>query len=227
LPKLDALACAGLIDALTAIGTAASEAILDARNVEVRIKPDGSPVTAADEAAEALIHAGLAALAPNVPIISEERWSQDKTSPTAEPASYFLVDPLDGTREFIAGRGEYTVNIAVITEGSPILGLIVAPALGLLWRGIAGRGAQKKNFAEGSNVMAIHTRSRADRPTIMVSRSHFDARTASYLDRLPAGDLVACGSSIKFCRVAECSADIYPRFAPTHDWDIAAGHAIL
>jgi 3'(2'), 5'-bisphosphate nucleotidase len=227
LPKLDALACAGLIDALTSIGTAASEAILGARSDDVRIKPDGSPVTAADEAAEAIIRDGLACLAPGVPIISEERWSQENSKPAPEGSSYFLVDPLDGTREFIAGNKEYTVNIAVVTDGLPILGVIMAPALGLLWRGIVGRGAEKMNADDGSSLAAIHTRKRPGKPVIMVSRSHLEARTAAYLDDLPGSELLACGSSMKFCRLAEGSADIYPRLAPTHDWDIAAGHAIL
>ena len=186
MPKLDALACAELIDALTSIGAAASEAIQGARCDDVRIKPDGSPVTAADEAAEAVIRNGLACLAPGVPIISEERWSQEKSKPAPEGSSYFLVDPLDGTREFIAGNDEYTVNIAVVTDGLPILGVIMAPALGLLWRGIVGRGAEKMNADDGSSPTAIHTRKRPGKPVIMVSRSHLEARTTG-LSRRPAG----------------------------------------
>ena len=108
----------------------------------MRIKADGSPVTAADEAAEAVIRDGLARLAPALPIISEEQAAHEQPS-RSNGGSYFLVDPLDGTREFIAGRDEYTVNIAIVADGTPILGIIAAPALGLIWRGIVGRGAER------------------------------------------------------------------------------------
>ena len=142
MPTLDAAACAELMDALTAISARAALAIRGASGEGgVRIKADGSPVTAADEAAEAAICEGLARLAPALPIISEEQ--AEREQPAVESASYFLVDPLDGTREFIAGRDEYTINIALVTHGAPILGVIAAPALGLIWRGIVGRGAER------------------------------------------------------------------------------------
>ena len=143
--------------------------------------------------------------------------------------SYFLVDPLDGTREFIAGRDEYTVNIALMTDGAPLFGIICAPALGDLWRGIVGRGAERLSFASPTEAPTrIRTRRRPkNEAVVVVSRSHLEARTKSYVDGLPGAKLVQSGSSIKFCRLAEGSADLYPRLAPTHDWDIAAGHAIL
>jgi 3'(2'), 5'-bisphosphate nucleotidase len=228
-PTFDAAACADLMDELTRITAQAAEAILDfATATGVRSKADGSPVTAADEAAEAIICDGLKRLAPAVPVISEEHAARERPTPIAG-GSYFLVDPLDGTREFIAGRDEYTINIALMNDGAPLFGIICAPALGYLWRGIVGRGAARLSFASQTEPPTpIHTRPRpASEAVVMVSRSHLEARTKSYVGGLPGAKLVQSGSSIKFCRLAEGSADLYPRLAPTHDWDIAAGHAIL
>jgi 3'(2'), 5'-bisphosphate nucleotidase len=226
---LDAAACADLMDELTRITVQTAAAILDfAMEAGVRSKPDGSPVTAADEAAEAIICDGLKRLAPAVPVISEEHVAREKPKPIAG-GSYFLVDPLDGTREFIAGRDEYTINIALMTDGAPRFGIICAPALGLLWRGLVGGSAERFSFAPVIEAPTpIRTRPRPkNEAVVMVSRSHLEARTKSYVDGLPGAKLVQSGSSIKFCRLAEGSADLYPRLAPTHDWDIAAGHAIL
>ena len=229
MPRLDAAACTALLAPLTALSVRAAQAIRSAGSGGVRIKADGSPVTPADEAAEATIRDGLAGLAPDVPIISEEQ--AERTKPVVAAASYFLVDPLDGTREFIAGRDEYTVNIAVVTDGVPILGIITAPALHVSFRGIVGRGAERialDGGGDGSPSRAIRSRARPQRGlVVVVSRSHLEARTQAYIDALPAAKTLACGSALKFCRVAEGSADLYPRLAPTHDWDIAAGHAIL
>jgi 3'(2'), 5'-bisphosphate nucleotidase len=232
-PSLAIADCAELMDALTAIGISATQAIRTAGATGgVHRKADGSPVTAADEAAETIIRDGLNRLAPAIPIISEEHESRQKSErPLATSGSYFLVDPLDGTREFIAGRDEYTVNIAVISDGVPLLGIITAPALDLAWRGIVGRGAERIEFAgnKTSRPNAIHTRPRpnASELVILLSRSHLDAETRAYVEGFAQAKLVQCGSSIKFCRLAEGTADLYPRLAPTHDWDIAAGHAIL
>ena len=229
MPTLHADACADLMDELTRITAQAAEAILDfATATGVRSKADGSPVTAADEAAEAIICDGLKRVASAVPVISEEHAARERPKPIVG-GSYFLVDPLDGTREFIAGRDEYTINIALMTDGAPLFGIICAPALGDLWRGVVGRGAERISLAHQSEAPTpIHTRPRpASEAVVMVSRSHLEARTKSYVDGLPAAKLVQSGSSIKFCRLAEGSADLYPRLAPTHDWDIAAGHAIL
>jgi 3'(2'), 5'-bisphosphate nucleotidase len=227
-PTLDAAACADLMEGLTGIAAEAAQAIMALANKSsVRRKADGSSVTAADEAAEAIICDGLRRLAPAVPVISEEQASR-KTPQASVRGSYFLVDPLDGTREFIAGRDEFTINIALVSAGAPLLGIICAPALGFFWRGIVGRGADRIAGAATAAPIRIHTRPlRKSEATIMVSRSHLEARTKAYVDGLPGAKLVAIGSSIKFCRLAEGSADIYPRLAPTHDWDIAAGHAIL
>jgi 3'(2'), 5'-bisphosphate nucleotidase len=231
LPAYDNAACTELMDVFTAISAAAAMAILAAAaDREVHIKADGSPVTAADEAAETVIRDGLERQVPSLAVISEERAERER--PSAKGGSIILVDPLDGTRDFIAGRDEYTVNIALVTDGVPILGVVTAPALGLMWRGIAGRGSERMELASGGKVSpphAIHTRPfAAERDLdIMVSRSHLEARTQTYVAGLPRANLIPCGSSVKFCRLAEGAADLYPRLAPTHDWDIAAGHAIL
>ena len=219
---------AALMDGLTAIAVRAAIAIVQSGPGAVRRKIDGSPVTAADEAAEAVICEGLKDLAPSVPVISEEQAQLGKASaPGDRSGGYFLVDPLDGTREFIAGRDEFTVNIALVNKGAPILGIVVAPAIKLAWRGIVGRGADRLALAGKASPVAIHTRPRPPKPVVMVSRSHLDPNTSAYLETLPPRVTEACGSSIKFCRIAEGTADLYPRLAPTHDWDVAAGHAIV
>lgn len=228
--SFDPAAYAELIDGLTAVSTAAALAIRKAAGSgTVHIKTDGSPLTAADEAAEAVIRDGLNHLAPALPVISEEQAENDR--PTVAGADVILVDPLDGTRDFLAGRDEYTVNIALVVDGAPILGVITAPALGLVWRGIVGRGAERMHFADNGRtggLCAIHTRLPPARDLVVtVSRSHLEAHTRAYLDGMPEARIVPSGSAIKFCRIAEGAADHYPRLAPTRDWDVAAGHAIV
>jgi 3'(2'), 5'-bisphosphate nucleotidase len=223
----DASAYNDLMEALTTISISAAAAIRRGAG-RVQRKADGSPVTEADHAAEAVIRAGLAALPAPLPIISEEQPEHER--PAVRSESYFLVDPLDGTREYVAGRDEYTVNIGLVSAGAPILGIITAPALGLIWRGIVGRGAERLEFSadKAASPQPIHTRSRPDGELIlMVSRSHLDAPTEAYLASFPHTRRIGCGSSLKFCRLAEGVADHYPRLGPTHDWDVAAGHAIL
>jgi 3'(2'), 5'-bisphosphate nucleotidase len=208
-PILDASAYAALMDELTTVVARAAEAILAlSRQSDVRTKVDGSPVTAADEAAEAIICEGLQRFAPSVPIISEEQAAREKPG-LIESGSYFLVDPLDGTREFVAGRDEYTVNIALMTDRRPQLGVICATAT--------------------NKPVPIRVRLQpSDDVIVMASRSHLDPRTQALVKALPQRlNLVQIGSSVKFCWIADGRADLYPRLAPTHDWDIAAGHAIL
>jgi 3'(2'), 5'-bisphosphate nucleotidase len=224
---LDTNACAALIEDLTAIAARAATAIRQCGAGSLRHKVDGSPVTAADQAAEAVILQDLERLAPGIPIVSEEHAAQGHAR-ASQSATYFLVDPLDGTREFIAGRDEFTVNIALINLGTPLMGIIAAPAADLVWRGIVGGGgAERMTLSDQSGRTAIRTRPRPAHPVIMISRSHLDAGTKAYLAGVAHASSVTCGSSIKFCRVAEGSADLYPRLAPTHDWDVAAGHAIV
>jgi 3'(2'), 5'-bisphosphate nucleotidase len=229
LPTFDHRAGAELLQGLTALGIAAAAAVRRLRSDGgVRVKSDGSPVTAADEAAEAVIRDGLARLAPEWPVVSEE--AAELVKPAVTSAAYFLVDPLDGTREFVAGRDEYTINIAAMADGAPVLGIVAAPALGTIWRGMAGRGADRLQFSADatSAPQTIHVRTHPpDELTVLVSRSHLDAPTRHYLDNLPPNRRIACGSSLKFCRLAEGTADHYPRLGPTCDWDVAAGHAVL
>ncbi len=188
---------------------------------EARTKTDGSPVTAADEASNAVILSGLRHLAPAIPVVSEEA-----PLPADAGGLFWLVDPLDGTREFLAGSGEWTVNIALISAGRPVLGVVVAPALGLAYEG-AGPGTAA--IVEAGHVRPIRARAPADDGLVVVgSRSHGDATA---MDRFLAGRTVkafrAAGSSLKLCLVAAGEADLYPRLGTTMEWDIAAGHAVL
>jgi 3'(2'), 5'-bisphosphate nucleotidase len=217
-----------LMPELTAVVAKAAAVILSFADAPPRRKADGSPVTDADEAAEAVILDGLARLLPGLPVIAEE--SVGRQSPPALGDTFVLVDPLDGTKEFIAGRDEYTVNVALVSGRTPIAGIIAAPARRLLWRGVVGHGAERLAIA-GETVGApkrIHVRQwRSSGAVALVSRSHRDAATEALLDRLPPTRAESCGSSLKFCRLAEGSADIYPRLGPTSEWDIAAGHALV
>jgi 3'(2'), 5'-bisphosphate nucleotidase len=221
------------LDALTEIVARASAATLATpfHSVASRIKTDLTPVTAADEASEALIVEGLAHLLPGVPVIAEE--GAARQLPTSIGPSFVIVDPLDGTREFLAGRDEFTVNIGIVTHGVPIAGLIAAPARGLLWRGIVGRGAERLQLRIGSGEAKaygrtpIHTRPAPSRLTVATSRSHLDEATEDFLARLPLAERYLCGSSVKFCYLAQGDADVYPRLSPTREWDVAAGCAIL
>jgi 3'(2'), 5'-bisphosphate nucleotidase len=158
--------------------------------------------------------------------------SEERTHLATLPykGSFFLIDPLDGTKEFVAGRDEFTVNLALVTGGVPLLGIIGAPALGLIWRGLVGRGAERLTTAGASRAEPIHTRSfpkRGEPWIVAVSRSHGDARTEAFIAERPGAVRQALGSAVKFGRVAEGRADIYPRLAPTSEWDVAAGHAVV
>jgi 3'(2'), 5'-bisphosphate nucleotidase len=220
-------AAAALIEPLTELVARAGAAILSVNRSTMTSsgKADGSPVTEADLAADRVIAQGLARLLPEVETLSEERTHLARLPYIS---SFFLIDPLDGTKEFLAGRGEFTVNLALVTDGVPLLGIVGAPALGLLWRGLVGRGAERLTTTGGAEP--IHTRSfpRVGSPWIAaVSRSHGDSRTEAFIDSRPGAVRQVAGSAIKFCRVAEGGADIYPRLSPTCEWDVAAGHAVV
>ncbi|WP_085974118.1 MULTISPECIES: 3'(2'),5'-bisphosphate nucleotidase CysQ family protein [Bradyrhizobium] len=228
---IDGAAAFGLMEPLTALVVQAGEAILAVNRAAMRIegKQDGSPVTEADLAADRIIADGLAQLAGDVPTLSEER--TQLASPPFR-GSFFLIDPLDGTKEFVAGRDEFTVNLALVTSGVPLLGIVSAPALGLLWRGIVGRGAERVEF-NGATIGAtepVHTRKLPPRgePWIAaVSRSHGDPKSEAFIDNRPNAVRKTVGSAVKFGRIAEGSADIYPRFGPTSEWDVGAGAAVV
>jgi 3'(2'), 5'-bisphosphate nucleotidase len=231
-PVIDRNAAAALIEPLTDLVARAGAAILSVnrRTMTSGGKADGSPVTEADLAADRVIAEGLARLLPEVPTLSEERTHLAKLPYTG---SFFLIDPLDGTREFVAGRSEFTVNLALVSDGVPLLGIVGAPALGLIWRGLVGRGAERLTITGDAAVgtaQPIRTR-RIPTPAspwiAAVSRSHGDGRTEAFIDSRPGAVRQLAGSAIKFCRVAEGGADIYPRLAPTCEWDVAAGHAVV
>jgi 3'(2'), 5'-bisphosphate nucleotidase len=224
-------AAAALMEPLTELVVQAGTAILAVNrgSMTVEGKCDGSPVTEADLAADRILGEGLARIAPRIPMLSEER------AQTAKPpfrGSFFLIDPLDGTKEFVAGRPEFTVNLALVTNGTPLLGIVSAPALGWLWRGLVGRGAERLRLNEAGRGAAepIHTRplpGKGEPWVAAVSRSHGDVRTEAFIDSRPGAIRQQLGSAVKFGRVAEGTVDIYPRLAPTSEWDIAAGHAIV
>jgi 3'(2'), 5'-bisphosphate nucleotidase len=229
-PAIDATRAAELMEPLTDLVIQAGAAILAVNRhaMEIGGKIDGSPVTEADMAADRIIGEGLARLVPGVSALSEERAHLAKS---AYDGSFFLIDPLDGTKEFVAGRKEFTVNLALVVNGAPLLGIIGAPALGLIWRGLVGRGAERLTMNEAArSAEPIHTRPvprRGDPWVVAVSRSHGDERTEAFIDARPGASRKMLGSAVKFGRVAEGVADIYPRLAPTCEWDVAAGHAIV
>ncbi len=214
-----------LVSELGETAREAGEAILAIvrRGFDVEAKRDSSPVTEADRAAELVILAALARLAPGVPVIAEEEVAAGRIP--AHDSIYFLVDPLDGTKEFIRGGDDYTVNIGLIENSTPTLGVVYAPATGRLHGGLVGAGAW---LDEGSGPRPIVTRQRGSSVTAVASKSHLNQATIDYLEAAVGQcDYAAVGSSLKFCIVAEGQADIYPRAAPTSEWDTAAGHAIL
>jgi 3'(2'), 5'-bisphosphate nucleotidase len=219
------------MEPLTGLVVRAGAAILAVNrgNMTTHGKADGSPVTEADLAADRIIAEGLVRLVPTTPALSEER-AQGASRPYG--GSFFLIDPLDGTKEFIAGRGEFTVNLALVTNGVPLLGIVGAPALGVIWRGLVGRGAERLEVTGDAIGPAepIHTRPapvRGQPWIVAASRSHGDSRTEAFIANRPGAVRKMLGSAVKFCRVAEGGADVYPRLSPTCEWDVAAGHAVV
>ena len=209
-----------------ALACEAGEAIMRiyAQDFAVQTKDDDSPLTAADLAAHRILVAGLQALTPDIPVLSEEAadipWATRR-----EWRRLWLVDPLDGTREFVKKNGEFTVNIALIEDGEPVLGVVQAPALDYLVHAERGAGAFLRE-AHG-DVPLASTRPAAAPLRVAASRSHLDARTQGVLERLGEHERLGLGSSLKFCRIAEGRVDFYPRFGPTSEWDTAAGQAVL
>ena len=210
-----------LVEAAREAGEAIREVVR--RGFEVESKRDSSPVTEADRAAELIILAALARAAPGVPVVAEEEVAAGRI-PTHGDV-YFLVDPLDGTKEFVRGGDDYTVNIGLIEDGTPTLGVVFAPATGKLHGGCVGQGAW---LDEGRGRKPIRTRARGQDVTAVASKSHLNQATVDYLEAaIGTCAYAAVGSSLKFCIVAEGDADIYPRVSPTSEWDTAAGHAVL
>ena len=214
-----------LLENLAIAAREAGCAILEVvrRGFDVEHKQDSSPVTEADRAAELIILAALAKAAPGVPVIAEEEVAAGRIP--AHGDTYFLVDPLDGTKEFVRGGDDYTVNIGLIVNGTPHVGAVYAPATERLHAGVVGEGAWLEDL---SNRIPISTRKPGRELVAVASKSHFNQPTADYLcEAAKDCGYVAIGSSLKFCIVAEGRADIYPRLSPTSEWDTAAGHAVL
>jgi len=218
---------ASLAVRVAAIAQAAGREILEVYaqgETAATLKEDDSPLTAADLRSQRLIVSALAELTPGVPVLSEE----GDLPPYAERSRWtrhWLVDPLDGTREFLSRNGEFTVNIALIEAHAPVLGVVHVPVSGTTYWGIPGEGAWRK--ADGAQVRALHAAMRAADPVRVVgSRSHRGDSLEGFLTRLGRHELLGVGSSLKFCMIAEGTADLYPRLGPTREWDTAAGHAV-
>ncbi len=220
----------GMIDLALAAGAVAAE--IYAGDFEMDVKADGSSVTEADRRGEAIIVAGLKKLAPEIPVLAEEAASAGIIPELGD--IFFLVDPLDGTREFVNRTGEFTVNIALIEKGRPLLGVVYAPACSKLYYGDVKTGAFLQGLEPGADrakapaATSINARD-ADRKNLVAvaSRSHRSGETESFLQSIGARDFTPAGSSLKFCLIAEGRADVYPRLGRTMEWDTGAAQAVL
>lgn len=216
-----------LMEALVPAVTRAGEAILKVREAgpTIEIKADQSPVTEADRAAEAIILAALSELAPDIPVLAEE---QVAAGHVPEVGSAFIaVDALDGTKDFLRGGPDFTVNVGLVRDGRPVAGIVGAPALGRIWIGAVGKGAWRIVPETGQQTSIAVRTPPEDKLDIVASRSHRTAETDEFIARFPGANIVAHGSSLKLIAVAEGEADLYPRLAPTSQWDTAAGNAVL
>ena len=220
-------------EAITVTALKAGQVIMDiySGSIEVELKDDRSPVTAADKAAEVVILDDLREIAPDIPIISEEAASEGHVPDVGR--CFFLVDPLDGTKEFISRNGEFTVNIALIVSGKPVVGMVYAPARKQFYRGIYGKGAQQAQISVNQDPGNAIWKPIACKDAPMgariavASRSHGDAETAAFLESAGVSETIQAGSSLKFCLIAAGEAQIYPRMGRTMEWDTAAGQAVL
>ena len=216
-----------LLPDLIAVSQRAGDAILEVygQNFSVTHKADDSPLTQADLASHVIIRDTLAKLTPDVPLLSEESADIDFQTRSGW-RQYWLVDPLDGTREFVNRNGEFTVNIALIRNHQPVCGIVHVPVSGVTYTGIANDGARR--YAVGQEPVAIKVRQPCPSPIVVVgSRSHANPRLEQHLASLGDYELVSMGSSLKFCLLAEGKADFYPRLGPTSEWDTAAAHAVV
>ena len=215
-----------LLDKLLQIADTASEKVMAIyqTDFEVNIKEDDSPITAADIASHHVIVDGLKALTPDIPILSEESanapWDERK-----HWTRFWLVDPIDGTKDFTNRTGEFTVNIALIEKGEPVMGVVTAPALNEAYWGIKGKGAWKREADGSTRKLQVVEPPEAVRT--VASKNHLNQETRDFIEQLGKHELVQAGSSLKFCRIAEGKADIYPRLGPTCEWDTGAAHAVL
>lgn len=220
-----------LLNKITEIAREAGEAILEVyqQDFEVEFKADNSPLTLADQAANKIILAALAELTPDIPQLSEESILLDYEQ-RCQWREFWLIDPLDGTKEFVKRNGEFTVNIALISESNPVLGVVYAPVPDIMYSAAKGIGAFKQEA--DSSSQAIHTRSYRGGPAELVaSRSHVGDSLMAGIARINKNEgevaIKNMGSSLKLCLVAEGAADVYPRLGPTSEWDTAAAHAVV
>ncbi|MDR7134940.1 3'(2'), 5'-bisphosphate nucleotidase [Lysobacter niastensis] len=216
-----------LREGVIALAQDAAAAILGIYDSEFAVehKDDDSPLTAADLAAHRCIVDGLARLTPDIPVLSEESAHEVSTAQRRQWSRLWMVDPLDGTREFVKRNGEFTVNIALIEDGVAVFGVVQAPVTGGLWHGGATLGAFHRN---GGNEVPVRVRAPATAPLrVAASRSHRDTRTEAFIARMGEVEPLGLGSSLKFCKLAEGGLDVYPRFGPTSEWDTAAGQCVL
>lgn len=221
-----------LIPPVLALAAEAGQAIMavyeraGAEALQVARKGDQSPLTEADLAAHRVLVAGLLHLTPGIPVVSEE-----DAQPAAPPPAggwFWLIDPLDGTKEFIARNGEFTVNVALVHDGCPVLGVVLAPALHVaFWGGLEHGAFRRQGEGAAERIRVAPPVAAGASHRVVASRAHLNAETESFIARLGAVDLVQAGSSLKFCRIAEGAADVYPRLAPTCEWDTAAAQAVV
>ena len=216
-----------LLEDVKSIAREAGRAIMEVYSgtFEVELKDDRSPLTAADKAAHEAILAGLARLEPRFPVLSEES-APAEVEQRRSWQTYWLVDPLDGTKEFIKRNGEFTVNIALIDRHAPVLGVVYAPVPDALYSGVVGAGAWRKSGSNDEVPISV-TAPAADPVRVVGSRSHPGPDLAAYLEQLGPHEIRPMGSSLKICLVAAGDADVYPRHGPTSEWDTAAAHAVL
>ena len=216
-----------LLDRIVAIAREAGQVILPYYQADgaVDSKHDGSPVTAADRAAELVIVTALRALTPDIPVVAEEEAAAGAV-PDVSGGLFWLVDPLDGTKEFIQRRGDFTVNIGLVRDGAPVLGVVHTPVDGMVWAGIVGDGAREEDGDGARRPIAVR-KPGPDGLTVVASKSHRNPELEAYIATLKVKESVSRGSALKFCIVARGEADIYPRTGPTMEWDTAAGHAVL
>jgi 3'(2'), 5'-bisphosphate nucleotidase len=218
---------AGLLEPVAALAEEAGRAILAIYGTDfgVDAKEDSSPLTQADMASHRCILSGLAALAPDIPVLSEEGGLPEYEE-RRKWHRYWLVDPLDGTKEFVKRNGEFTVNIALIEDHVPVLGVVHAPARDVTYVGCAGAGALRRQPGGASTPIRVAIES-ASPVRVVGSRSHRGSSLDGFLERLQDYEMVPMGSSLKFCLVAEGTADVYPRLGPTSEWDTAAAQAVV
>ena len=215
-----------IIDDVAEIALSAGNIIMQFYNDQfsIKTKSDGSPVTAADQAAEDYIIPALTRLTPEIPIIAEESVAMGHT-PNVNDGTFWLVDPLDGTKEFINRNGDFTVNIGLIESGIPTLGIVSTPVDNCVWAGSLKGGAFK--YKDGIRQKIGVRKANNQKITVVASRSHRSPELEDFISKLKVERSISRGSSLKFCLIAEGDADIYPRTGPTMEWDTAAGHAVL